>query len=563
MFIHNTLVARHDSHSAFNYGILRKPARLCLRGVLFAFWALALLLVPFANPQRAQAQSAGFAQALAQALTQAGASDADIAAFYKSRGYRPIWTGNRDRQRRRALIEALRRAPLHGLPAGRYDAAMVRKILNTRRNDTARATAEVATTRRFLQYARDIQTGIVEPRRVDRAMTLRPPRRNRLQLLQSFASASPAAFLRALPPQSPDYQRLLQEKARMEKIAARGGWGPIVAAKALKPGARGPAVATLRKRLTAMGYGRLGATPTYDKGLMAPVAAFQRDHGLRPDGIAGAATLKALNTPARDRLMQTVIGLERLRWLNKPLGKRHIIVNEAAFSVQVIDNGKVTYQSRVVVGKPGRWRTPEFEDRMTHMVINPSWYVPASIAGGEYLPLLKQNPNALTRQDMVMTNAAGQPVNPASVDFSQYTKGNFPFNLRQRPSGGNALGKVKFLFPNKHAIYLHDTPAKGLFGYAIRAFSHGCVRVQKPDELAYTLLSAQSSTPRKLFDGLVAGGKETRVNLKTPVPIYLVYRTAWVGADKRPQYRADSYRVDRKLFAALQKAGVVLGARAS
>jgi len=159
---------------------------------------------------------------------------------------------------------------------------------------------------------------------------------------------------------------------------------------------------------------------------------------------------------------------------------------------------------------------------------------------------------------MVMTDSSGQEINPTQLDFNAYTETNFPFSLRQKPSGGNALGKVKFLFPNKHAIYLHDTPSKSLFGRDIRTFSHGCVRVQKPFELAYALLSKQTAQPKKLFNDILATGEETRVNLKTPVPIYLVYRTAWVSADGRAHYRADSYKVDNKVYAALRKAGVVL-----
>jgi len=525
------------------------------RVFLPALLALTLAVVQlFISGASAQAQSTAFKLAVAQAA----AGDKAITAFYKSRNYKPIWTGNGDGQRRRALIDALRRAPDHGLPKGRYDMATVRQSFSGFKSAKARGALEVATTRLFLQYARDIQTGILEPRRIDKNMTLRPPRRNRLAVITSFAKSSPAAFIKALPPQSPDYQRLLIEKARMEKIIGRGGWGRIVKAKKLKPGNSGAAVASLRKRLVAMGYGRSRGGNTYDQSLTNAVALYQKDAGLNADGVAGSATLASVNTSAAARLMQVVIGLERIRWLNKPLGKRHILVNEAAFTVYIVDNGKTTYESRVVVGKPGRWRTPEFEKTMTHMIINPSWYVPASIAGNEYLPLLKKNPNALTRQDMVMTDASGSEVNPRSIDFTGYSKGNFPFSLRQRPSGGNALGKVKFLFPNKHAIYLHDTPSKSLFGRDIRTFSHGCVRVQKPFELAYALLSKQSAQPKKMFQDILASGEETRVNLKSPVPIYLVYRTAWVSADGRPHYRADSYNVDKKVFSALQKAGVSL-----
>ncbi len=538
------------AHSGATHPIrMARPLAALLVGLALA--AAALLA-----PTQAPAQSKAFKTALAQAAQ----GDRDIATFYAQRGYKPIWTGSRDSQRRRAFLAALAEAPAHGLPAARYDVRALRRKFARMGNAANRARLEVETSRLFLQYARDIQSGILEPRRVDRNMTLRPPRRDRLKLLQTFAKSSPAGYLAQLPPQTPEYRRMVELKARLERVVARGGWGPQVRARKLKPGDSGKAVTALRRRLTAMGYGRLGTSPRYDAALQQAVARFQQDSGLNADGIAGRTTLAAINTPATTRLMQTVVGLERLRWLNKPLGKRYILVNEAAFRAYVIDNGRVTLETRVVVGQPGRWRTPEFEKKMTHMVVNPSWYVPASIAGGEYLPLLKKNPSALARQEMVMTDASGREVDPASVDFSQYTKDNFPFSLRQKPSSGNALGKVKFLFPNKHAIYLHDTPAKSLFGKDIRAFSHGCVRVQKPFELAYTLLEKQVPDPKAYFDGLVAAGKEVRVDLKEPVPIYLVYRTVTVTPDGRAHFYADTYKVDGKVFAALQKAGVMLRA---
>ncbi len=522
--------------------------------LMFALFALVMLAAAVLVAVPSYAQSTAFKLAVAQAASK----DKAIAAFYKARDYKPIWTSGADRQRRRALLEALRRAPSHGLPTGRYDASQVNRDFSGFKSAKARGVLEVQTTRKFLQYARDIQSGVLEPKRIDKNMTLRPPRRDRLKTLQSFAKSSPAAFFKSLPPTDPGYNRLLKEKVRIERIISRGGWGATVKAKKLKPGQSGKQVVTLRKRLTALGYKRIGTSPKYDTGLERAVQIFQQDSGLNADGVAGAQTIAAMNTSPETRLMQVVIGLERMRWLNKPLGKRHILVNEAAFMAYVIDNGKPTLTTRVVVGKAGRWRTPEFEKKMTHLVVNPSWYVPASIAGTEYLPLLKQNSDALTRQDLVMRDEDGNVINPTGVDFSQYTKDNFPFSLRQPPSGGNALGKVKFMFPNKHAIYLHDTPSRSLFGKDIRTFSHGCVRVQKPDELAYTLLGKQMADSKSFFDDLVATGVETTVKLKEPVPIYLVYRTVWVSADGRPNYRADSYKVDRKVFNALAKAGVVL-----
>ncbi len=522
-----------------------------IKTVFLAF--VASLLVITAEP--AAAQNAAFKKALAQAA----AKDKTIHAFYKAREYKPIWTGSSDRRRRVAFLDALKKAPAHGLPRGRYDAALLKKQFAAFKSVKARAALEVEATRQFLLYARDIQTGILEPRRIDEHMTLRPPRRDPLKTLQTFAKSNPVAFIKSLPPKDPGYARLLKEKLRMEKIVGRGGWGAKVKASKLKPGEKSPAVAQMRKRLTIMGYkGAGGGSQTYDKALKKVVKTFQKDHGLNADGVAGKRTIQAINVSASQRLMQVVIGLERMRWLNKSLGKRHILVNEAAFMATVFDNGKPTLTTRVVVGKPGRWRTPEFEKAVTHLVINPSWFVPGSIAGGEYLPLLKENADALSRQGIIMTDADGKKVDPTAIDYSEYTKDDFPFNLRQPPSRGNALGVVKFMFPNRHAIYLHDTPSKSLFGKDIRTYSHGCVRVHKPMELAYTLLSKQSANPKKLFHSYIDAGVEARLNLKTPVPIYLVYRTAWVAPNGRPNYRADSYNVDGKVFAALKKKGVVL-----
>jgi L,D-transpeptidase YcbB len=529
------------------------------RRVMYALLALALGLLAVFAVLPASAQSIAFKQAVAQTA----ANDKAIAAFYKARSYKPIWTSNKDRQRRLAFVAAASKAQDHGLPTGRYDAAQLKRDFAGIKTAKAKGALEVETTRKFLQYARDLQTGILEPRKVDRNMTLKPPRRDRLKTLTAFAKSSPKAFFKSLAPTDPDYARLLKEKVRIERIIAKGGWGPKVKAKKLESGQSGAAVVALRRRLSSMGYKQLGQSKTFDAKLVAAVKQFQTDSGLNADGTVGSLTLAAVNVPATERLMQVVIGLERLRWLNKPLGKRHIIVNEADFRATIYDNGTPTFETRVVVGKAGRWRTPEFEKKMTHMVINPSWFVPGSIAGGEYLPLLKKNANALARQGIEIRDTSGRKVDPNTIDFSKYSKSNFPFSMKQPPSSANALGRVKFMFPNKHAIYLHDTPAKSLFGRDVRAYSHGCVRVQKPLELAYTLLAKQSSNPKKLFDDALASGKEVTIKLKKPVPIYLVYRTAWVTAKGRPNYRRDSYSVDKKVFSALSKAGVVLKAARS
>ncbi|MFT6696702.1 MAG: murein L,D-transpeptidase YcbB/YkuD, partial [Paracoccaceae bacterium] len=331
-------------------------------------------------------------------------------------------------------------------------------------------------------------------------------------------------------------------------------------AKKLKPGQSSKKVVEMRKRLTALGYKKLGTSPEYNEILQRSVQLFQVDHGLNADGVAGSATIKAMNVSAQTRLQQVIVGLERQRWLNKPRGKRHVFVNQADFRAYVMDNGKATFETRVVVGKAGKFRTPEFTDEMTHLIINPTWHVPQSIARNEYLPMLKKDPTSLTRQGLRMTNAKGQRVDPAKLDYSLYNSKNFPFDIKQPPSTRNALGLVKFMFPNRFNIYLHDTPSKSLFARDARAYSHGCVRVQKPFELAYTLLKRQSSNPKGLFHDLLDSGRESQVDLDQAIPVHLVYHSAWITPQGRPNYRADIYGRDKKIFKALQKAGVVMRA---
>ncbi len=526
------------------------PDRL-LTAVVAATIAFLVVFSPLA-----QAQSTAFKQAVALAA----GNDEDILAFYKEREYKPIWTGAEDRQRRKAFLEFVSRAGDHGLPVSRYDAEELREDFGNIKSARARGTLEVETTRKFLQYANDLQYGILEPSRVDKELYVFPPRRNRVEMLREFTEGSPRAFLKALPPKHPDYHRLLKEKARLEKIVGSGGWGAKVKVKKLKPGNSGKHVLAMKARLKAMGYKKLGISPEYNEVMEAAIVQFQIDHGLNADGVAGSATITAMNISAQTRLQQVIVGLERLRWINKDRGKRHIFVNQADFRAYVMDNGKPTLITRVVVGKAYKFRTPEFSDVMTHLIINPTWHVPKSIARNEYLPMLQKNPDALRRQGLRMTDIHGQRVDPASLDYSEFDAQHFPFDLKQPPGRGNALGRVKFMFPNKFNVYLHDTPSRSLFKKDTRAYSHGCVRVHKPLELAYTLLAPQSTDPENLFHNYLDTGRETQVDLDQPIPVHLVYHTAWVTAQGRPNYRLDTYKRDKKIFKLLQNAGVVLRA---
>ena len=494
-----------------------------------------------------------------QAVAEAASNDAALAEFYKSRNYKSIWTGRigKDGQRRKAFLAALAKAGDHGLPVKRYDVPALRVRLKAARTGRDRGRMEVEMSRLFLQYADDIRSGVVNPRKIDSGMVRQVVHYNRLQTLQAFSKSSPAGFIKKLAPKTPEYVRLMKEKLRLEKLLGRGGYGAKVGAASLKPGATGASVVALRKRLVIMGYLKRSSSQTYDAKMQKAVQLFQLDHGLPTDGVAGKSTMAEINKPAEYRLRSIVVAMERERWFNQPRGKRHILVNLTDFTAKIIDNNKVTFVTRSVVGKnEGDRRTPEFSDVMEFMIINPTWNVPRSIAIKEYLPLLKRNPNAVGHLRLV--DSRGRTVNRSAVNFSQYNERTFPFNLKQPPSRGNALGLVKFMFPNRYNIYLHDTPSKNLFNRNVRAFSHGCIRLQQPFDFAYALLSKQMANPQEFFQAKLKTGRETKVDLKEPVPVHLIYRTAITKPKGGMEYRRDVYGRDAKIFNALSKAGVVL-----
>jgi len=510
----------------------------------------------------AQAQTAQNAQqtALANELARGGKALAEIREYYEANGFRPIWLKNRSKTA--SLEKLVATGAAHGLPVGAFKADAVVAQVSAAKSDADKAKAEVAASRLLVKFGRALGSGYLRPRSVDDEIHIFPAVRSAKTILDAARKTSSMTRLeKALMPKSKDYAALRKERKRLEKIVRNGDWGPkIPAGKTLRPGQSSQRVVAMRSRLSKIGRRTLGTSPGYDDKLVEAVKKFQEQHGLNADGVAGPATLTAINANAADRLAQVIVGLERLRWMNRDLGKRHISVNLADFTMKVVDNGRTSFESRVVIGKTKEHRTPEFSKDMTHMVINPTWHVPSSIASKELLPKLKKDRNYLNKRNMRLLNRAGNVVNPANINLSAYSEGNFPYRIKQAPDRGNALGRVKFMFPNRFAIYLHDTPAKKLFGRDTRAFSHGCVRVARPFELAYMLLKPQyGSKAEGTFKSILAREKERFVNLETPVPVHLTYRSAIVDERGKVQYRGDIYGRDRKVFRALVNAGVAVG----
>ena len=499
--------------------------------------------------------------AFMQAVAEAASSDEDIAAFYRQTSFQPLWTGKGRiyRERRSALFDAIARADEHGLVPEHYDVPALKAQMRAAKTKRDLGLIEVEISKVYLQYARDIQTGILIPKQVDDGLVRKVPYRNRTSYLTNFSQSAPVKYLQALPPSTPEYARLRKEKLLLEQQLEKGGWGDTINAKKLSPGDSGRQVVALRNRLIRMGYLSPRVSVDFDADMQEAVQNFQSAHGLTPDGVAGAGTISELNVPIKDRLKSIMVAMERERWTNSPKDGRQIMVNLADFSAKIMDDGKVTFVTRAVIGhRDSDRRSPEFSDVMEHMVINPTWNVPRSIATKEYLPVLQSNRNSLNH--LTLYDGRGQVVNRSNIDFTQFTARNFPFDIKQRPSNSNALGLVKFMFPNRHNIYLHDTPAKSLFSREVRAYSHGCIRLHKPFDFAYTLLAKQSQRPKSLFHEILDTGRETQVDLVEDIPVHIMYRTAFTEAKGPMQYRRDIYGRDAKIWRALANEGVALGA---
>ncbi|MCA2012443.1 L,D-transpeptidase family protein [Cereibacter sphaeroides] len=510
----------------------------------------ALIAGVVALPVQAQ-QFPAFRQALAEGVAENQA----LSTFYRENGYRPIWTSAEDATRRTALVSALSRVGEHGLPEARYDLDGLLAAFSAVETERDRGLLEARASMVFLQYANDIHSGLIDPRSIDREMMVRElPRLDPSELMRDFAGAEPIAFIRNLAPSSPEYARLYRARQELVQTIAQGGWGPQVQAGSLAPGDRGQAVIQLRNRLIAQGFMPRIATGSYDSVMQQAVRAFQESVGLEADGVAGNATIRAINTDPQERLRAITVAQERERWLNIPRGDRHVWVNLTDFVVRVVDFDQVTFETRSVIGSRQN-QTPEFSDMMEYMDINPTWTLPRSIIG-EYWGALSSG----GARHLNLIDNAGRVVPREYVDFAAYSPQTLPYDVQQPPGPGNALGEVKFMFPNPYAIYLHDTPSRSLFSHETRAYSHGCVRLADPREFAYALLAVQEDDPVSYYHMIQRTGRLTRVPLVTPIPVHLVYRTAYTSVTGQMNYRNDIYGRDARIYDALVAAGVEVGA---
>ncbi len=347
------------------------------------------------------------------------------------------------------------------------------------------------------------------------------------------------------------YKELRKALIQYLEIQRNGIWSPVPLSGTLTVGQSYTAVPYLRERLRATGdyQGCNGSRENkiYDSCLKEAVIRFQKRNGLEAKGIIGQATIKALNQSIERRIATIRLNLDRIKWFKERNEKRHIIINIPAFSLYFEEDGKLRQEMGVITGTRKN-PTPIFSNRVKQIVLNPYWNVPESIIQKEMIPKLLRNANAMAREKIEIHSGWGEDdkkINPASVDWSQYRYSKtVPFRFAQVPGAHNALGKVKFLFPNEFSVYMHDTPTKGLFNRTTRAFSHGCIRLAKPIELLKTFSTFNTNVDFDKSQETLKGKNMTYLNLDNSVPIDVVYLTAWIDHDGKLQFRDDIYGYD-------------------
>ncbi len=514
---------------------------------MFAFGALSQ-----ENERKNNLQTA----ALKSALSEFYLIENPISVFYIKRDFEPFWIGNQ--KKLKSLTAIIGEAELHGLPSSRYPLDELSQAI-FESDPSQQAKLELMATEAFLLFAQDISGGILNPNMIDANINISPKRKDTDELLAALTDTlNINLFFRNLFPKSNEYMSLQDELKNLREVSLNGSWGDLVPTDAvLAVGMTHDNVPFLRKRLSKMGYPVYEVhSRLFDEQLNDSVKRFQEYHGLNPDGVFGKRSIEAINVPAKTRLVQVIVNLERMRWNNEDRGAEYVLVNQPNFYAYFKSGNKKVWQSRVVIGLPSN-QTAEFNDTMTHMVVNPTWHVPKSIAVEEYLPLIQSDPNFLSDNEMVlMVRGTDSIIDSNLIDMQAFTPDNFPFLIKQIPSNINALGLVKFMFPNKFSIYMHDTPMKDLFFKDERTFSHGCIRLQEPFQFAYSLLRDQEIDPERKFQEVLEKAEETYINLSRKIPVYITYRTAFFDEYGQINYRADIYGRDALVYMALVDAGV-------
>ncbi len=473
--------------------------------------------------------------------------------LYKSRDYQSIWTQASGLNHHGLLLFMyLRQADEHGLEPEEYHASLLSLCLNSLlMQHCDDADLELLLSDAYLRYSTHLNRGRFSAAKTDRNWFIvdkqawKPVER----LQQALATDSLPQLFKQLAPTHPQYAKLKALLKQYRQLAEDSLWPLLPEAPKLAVGNRHAALSLVYQRLWKSGDLRVGYCPEadlelFDNHLQQAVQHFQQRHGLKADGVIGPLTRKMLNHTLDARIEQIRWNLERWRWLPEDLGKNYISVNAAGFALELIQNGKKTHEMPVIVGREDR-QTPSFTAQMSYLVLNPNWNVPYNIAVKDILPKLRQDSTYLKRKNMSLSQGNSM-IDGRFVNWNNFNQSHFPFRISQLPGSDNALGTIKFMFPNNFDIYLHDTPSRSLFSKSQRTFSSGCVRVAEPHELAQNLLGWSD----KKLQAALRTGKTQTVTLEKHLPVYILYWTVWVDDENNVQFRPDVYQRD----AALQKA---------
>jgi murein L,D-transpeptidase YcbB/YkuD len=477
-----------------------------------------------------------------------------VAAFFEARAFKPAWTGPQDPE---AVVAAIRKVDEDGLTPADYHLAAIESLLAARSKTPpaeAEADLQVLLTDAVAALVDHVRYGKVQPVTLDPRWNVDPRVGTpalETTLAELEAAAAPGQAIDALKPSHFIYAGLKKELGRLREVAKAGGWAIVPAGPALKPGVRDPRVILIRKRLAATGELPSSApldNDAYDKDVAAAVKLFQERNRFTADGAIGKTTLDALNVSVASRIDQLRINLERARWVVGGLSDSFVLVNLPAYKVYFIRDRKNVWETRAQIGKQAR-ATPAFRADLRYLVLNPDWTVPPGILE-DVLAGMRKGQNPIARKKLAILDRQGNTVDPASIDWTKASTRNFGYTLRQPPGPENALGRVKFIFPNEHFVFLHDTPSKEGFAADQRTFSSGCIRVENPLDFASVLLERDGWT-RERVQGAIDAGESQTVLLKTPLPVVIVYWTATVGAAGDLHFARDVYNLDANVLRGL------------
>ncbi len=475
-----------------------------------------------------------------------------VKAIYEERGYAPLWldAGGAVEQRGRRVIEVLASAATEGLDPRDYLLDSIRRRLDSR-DPEERVRLEVLLSSLALRYAEQQARGARPPASGDPGAFFEGPSVDPRELLRGIVDApDPAERLRSLAPPLAEYRRLRETLARYREIERTQGWPMLPGGETLRVGASGPTVLLLRRRLERSGDLAADArhSSKFDRELAAAVRRFQERHGLVKDGSVGTVTREALNVPVSRRIEQIIVNMERWRWVGRDLGERYVKVNIPGFMLELVEDGLPVRSMPVVVGKP-TWQTPAFSSEIHQLVFNPSWFVPPRIARDEILPKARADAEYLSREEIVVRRVS-VPVEGgiAETGGDRQPRGTREvLRLRRLPGPKNPLGRVKFGMPNVFGVYLHDTPSRRDFARPVRALSHGCVRLEDALGLADAVMGDGEDWTPERREEILANWKTRTIALPRPIPVYVLYETAWTDVSGTVHFRPDVYGRDDAL----------------